>query len=66
MQVVQDRWWGLDGEIATDAAGRDGSCLAAVAAAEWIRHRWRDRDNHKRTRGGGRISDLCLYMIDLE
>jgi hypothetical protein len=30
MQVVQDRWWGLDGEIETDAAGRDGSCLAAL------------------------------------
>jgi hypothetical protein len=32
--IVQHGGEGLDGEISTFAAGREGSCLAAVAAAE--------------------------------
>jgi hypothetical protein len=47
----------LDGEISTSAAGREGSCLAAVAAAELneaaVDIAGQARGNKKRTRGHG-------------
>ena len=53
--IVQHRGEGLDGEISTFAAGREGSCLAALQRLndEGVDICWQVRGNNKRTRGHG-------------